>query len=117
VRRANLVVALLTGGALVYILRLVRLQRLRSKYALLWLMIAVLLLPVALAPSLLERLADLMDVGYAPSALFLLAIGFLFMVVVHFSWELSRLETKVRTLAEELALAQAAREDGEEQRP
>jgi hypothetical protein len=28
----------------------------------------------------------------------------LFLVVVHFSWELSRLETRVRKLAEELAL-------------
>jgi Uncharacterized conserved protein (DUF2304) len=34
----------------------------------------------------------------------LLAVGFLFLVVVHYSWELSRLENRTRTLAEELAL-------------
>ena len=36
-----------------------------------------------------------------------LAVGFLFFVVVHFSWELSRLESRVRTLAEEIALLRA----------
>ena len=35
------------------------------------------------------------------------AIAFLFVVIVHFSYELSRLEDRTRTLAEELALLRA----------
>jgi hypothetical protein len=38
-------------------------------------------------------------------------VGFLFLIVVHFSWELSRSEERVRTLAEELALLRAAQEE------
>lgn len=90
-----------------YIGRLVRLRQLRSKYALLWLTIGVLLLPVAAVPSLLDWVADRAGVDYAPALFALLAIAFLFLVVVHYSWELSRLETKVRTLAEEVALLRA----------
>ena len=103
----------LVGGLVVVVatLLLVRRQQLRSKYALLWLAIAAGLLPFAVAPSLIEHLADAMGVSYAPSALFLLAVGFLFAVVVHFSWELSRLERRVRELAEELALERARREE------
>jgi hypothetical protein len=41
---------------------------------------------------------------YSPTIFLLLAVGFLFLVVVHYSWELSRLENRTRTLAEELAL-------------
>jgi hypothetical protein len=33
-------------------------------------------------------------------------------VVVHYSWELSRLENRTRTLAEELALLRAQLEEG-----
>ncbi len=109
--RTNVIALLLAAAAIVYILRLVRLQQLRSKYALLWVAIAVVLLPFAIAPSLLEHVADITGIAYAPSALFLLTTGFLFAVVVHFSWELSRLETKVRALAEELALLRAERDD------
>jgi hypothetical protein len=41
----------------------------------------------------------------------LFAVGFLFVVVVHYSWELSRLENRTRTLAEELALLRAQLDD------
>ena len=43
----------------------------------------------------------------SPAILLLFAVGFLFLVVVHFSWELSRLENRTRSLAEELALLRA----------
>ena len=39
--------------------------------------------------------------------MFFAAIVFLFFVVVHFSWELSRLEERSRSLAEEVALLRA----------
>lgn len=102
--RAHVVAIAATLIAIAFILRLVRLRQLRSKYALLWLATAVLLLPLGLAPQLLEPIAGWVGVDYAPSAFLLLGLGYLFLIVVHFSWELSRLETRVRTLAEELAL-------------
>jgi hypothetical protein len=109
--RANVLVFLGTLAAVVYVLRLVRLEQLRSKYALLWTFIAALLLPLAAFPSLLDDVSDAIGIDYAPSTFFLAAVAFLFLVVVHFSWELSRLEVKVRKLAEELALLRADVED------
>lgn len=104
--RAHVLATAGTLVAIAFILRLVRLRQLRSKYALLWLATAVLLLPLGLAPQMLEPIATWLGVDYAPSAFMLLAIGYLFLIVVHFSWELSRLETRVRSLAEDLALLQ-----------
>ena len=98
---------ILTGATAVFILRLVRLRQLRSKYALLWLTIGVLMLPFAAFPGMLETLSDWVGVDYPPAMFLLLATGFLFLVVVHFSWELSRLESRTRTLAEEIALLRA----------
>ena len=45
----------------------------------------------------------------------ILSVGFLFLIVVHFSWEFSRSEERIRTLAEDLALLRAAHEELTEQ--
>ena len=102
--RARVLVLVATVAVVIWILRLVRAQHLRSKYALLWLVIALLLLPLGAFPELLEPLADAAGIDYAPTAFLLAALAFLFLVVVHLTRELSRLETRSRAVAEELAL-------------
>lgn len=94
-----------------FIFRLVRARQLRSKYALLWLVIGLLLLPLAAVPGVLNTVSDWLGVFYSPTIFLLVAVGFLFLVVVHYSWELSRLENRTRTLAEELALLRAQLDD------
>jgi len=115
--RAHVLAIVATFVAIAFILRLVRLRQLRSKYALLWLVTALLLLPLGIAPQLLEPIASWVGVDYAPTAFLVLGLGYLFLVVVHFSWELSRLETRVRLLAEELALLQHRVEVSETKQP
>ena len=109
--RTHVLVLILTIGTLVFIVRLLRRRELRSKYALLWLTIGALLLPLAAFPDLLETVADWLGIQYAPAAFLFLATGFLFFVVVHFSWELSRLEGRIRTLAEDVALLRTELEE------
>ncbi len=94
-----------------FIFRLVRARQLRSKYALLWLVIGLMLLPLAAVPGVLNTVSEWLGVFYSPTIFLLVAVGFLFVVVVHYSWELSRLENRTRTLAEELALLRAQLED------
>lgn len=104
---AHVFIFLGTAAAVVFILRLVRLRQLRGKYALLWTAVAVLLGVLAVFPGLFNRFAEVVGVYYPPALLLLLTTGFLFLVVIHFSWELSRLEERTRTLAEEVALLRA----------
>ena len=115
--RAHVLILVLTIGTVVLIVQLLRRRQLRSKYALLWLTIAVLLLPLAALPGLLEVVADWFGVQYAPAAFLFLAAGFLFFVVLQFSWELSRVDRRMRTLAEDVALLRTALEDAEQGRP
>jgi hypothetical protein len=70
-----------------------------------------MLLPLAAVPGVLNTLSDWLGVFYSPTIFLLVAVGFLFLVVVHYSWELSRLENRTRTLAEELALLRAQLDD------
>lgn len=102
--RAHLLVLVITFANLVFVLRLVRKGRLRAKYSILWLSVGGVLILLAAVPPLLDRFAEAVGIDYGPAAFFLVAISFLFLIAVHFSWELSRLEERTRILAEELAL-------------
>jgi len=50
------------------------------------------------------EVSDLFGISYPPATFMLLALSFLLILVLHFSWELSRLEDRTRSLAEEHAL-------------
>jgi hypothetical protein len=106
--RAHVFVVIVTLLSIVFIIRLVRSNRLRSKYSLLWIVVALALATVAVFPGLLDRVSRAAGVYYPPATFLLLAVGFLFLIVVHFSWEFSRSEERIRTLAEDVALLQAA---------
>jgi hypothetical protein len=96
-----------TVAALVFILRLVRRRQLGGKYAMLWTAVAVVLGVLAIWPGLLKSLSELVGVYYPPALFLLITTGFLFLIVIQFSWELSRNEDRTRTLAEEIALLRA----------
>ena len=65
---------------------------------------------LAVFPSLLDRVSHFLRIYYAPTTLFLVAIGFLLLVCIYFSYELSRLEERTRVLAEELAILRSEQE-------
>ena len=92
--------ATLTVLAVVVIVRLVRRQVLKAKYTVLWLTVGLVLAITASVPTLLDRVADLLGIWYQPTLFLLLAIGFLLLVAMHFSYEMSRLERRVRTTAD-----------------
>lgn len=111
--KAHLLLVVLSLGAIGFILRLVRREALKAKYALLWLTIGLGLLVMAAVPSLLDTVSGWLGVDYEPTVWIIAGLAFLFVLSVHFSWELSRLEDRARTLAEEVALLRKQIEDSE----
>jgi hypothetical protein len=105
--RAQLLVMAIVLFSLLFILRLVRQRKLKGKYALLWVGVGLFLLAFAIVPDVLVPIADWVGIAYEPAVFFLAAIAFLFLMVVHFSFELSRTEERTRILAEEIALLKA----------
>jgi hypothetical protein len=102
--KAHLAVLIVTLLSVGFILQLVRRRRLRAKYSILWLSIGVVLVGLAAWPKLLDNVSDWLGIDYGPATFLLGATTLLFLIVIHFSWELSRLEERTRSLAEELAL-------------
>ncbi len=105
--KAHLLVSIVTVFVLVLIIRFVRRRELRAKYAFLWLSVGLTMVVLAISPALLNRVSLALGIFYPPTTLFLAAIILLLLVAVHVSWELSRLEERTRTLAEELAILRA----------
>jgi hypothetical protein len=101
---AHLLVIVLAAAVIVFIVTLVRSRRLRAKYSVLWFSIGLGLAVLAIFPGVLVWVSDLFGIAYPPATFMLLALSFLLVLVLHFSWELSRLEDRTRTLAEEYAL-------------
>lgn len=92
----------------VVVAELLRRRQLREKYALLWLITGLLVIPAALFPSAFDRVATTLGVASGVSLVLFVAIVFLLLVTIHLSWELSSLEEETRTLAEEIALLKTA---------
>lgn len=105
--RAHVVIAVVTACAILFVLRMVRRRQLAGKYALLWMAAAVPLGVLAAFPGALSWVAERAGVFYPPALFLLVAVAFLFLIVVQFSYELSRLHERTRALAEEVALLRA----------
>ncbi|MFS8479077.1 MAG: DUF2304 domain-containing protein [Micromonosporaceae bacterium] len=102
--RLNMVTALAGLLVLGVILELLRRRRLREKYAMLWLAVGIVVLPLAFFPRLSDGAAAMLGVASGVSLVLFLGFLFLLLVCVHLSWEVSQLEEETRTLAEEFAL-------------
>jgi hypothetical protein len=95
---------LVTLTILAFVIRMVRRKTLQSKYSLLWLAIASGMVVLSIFPDAADRVTEELGVDYPPAAFLAVAVAFLFVVIVQYSWELSRLEERTRLLAEEVAL-------------
>lgn len=101
---------------LVLLFELLRRKHLREKYAILWVLVAIMTLFVAAVPQALFWLADLLGVAVPANLLFFVASMVLLGISVHHSHELGRLEDRSRTLAEEVALLRLRVDDAQGQR-
>ena len=102
--RIQVVAIIAASGLILVLLDLVRRRRLLERYALLWLFSAVILLALAVWRDLLADVADLIGVAYPPNALFLIAFGFVLVLLLHFSLAVSRMSDQIKVLAQRLAL-------------
>jgi hypothetical protein len=102
--RIQIVAIVAAGGLILVLLELVRRRSLLERYALLWLFSALVLLALAVWRDLLEQVASALGVAYPPNALFLIAFGFVLVLLLHFSLAVSRLSDQTKVLAQRLAL-------------
>jgi hypothetical protein len=98
---------------LLAILELVRRRRLLERYALVWLGSGVVILALAIWRGALTNLAKTLGIAYPPNALFVIAFGFVLLLLLHFSLAVSRLADQSKVLAQRLALLEERVHRGE----
>ena len=97
--------AVASFALLVIVFELIRSRRLRERYALLWLLTAVVMLALSLWRDGLNTIADWFGVEtYPPAVLFAVAALFVIVVLLHYSTVVSRLADQNTILAQRLAL-------------
>ena len=104
--RIQLVAILASLALFLIVFELVRRRRLMERYALLWMFSMIVLLGLSVWKHLLEELAETVGIYYAPSALFAIALGFISMLLLHFSLVISRLADQSKVLAQRVSLLQ-----------
>ena len=113
--RANYILGLVGSVfTLTLLFELLRRRRLREKYAVFWVLVALMTLVVALFPETLVSAAGLIGVKVPANLLFFVASMLLLGVSIHHSYELGRLEERTRTLAEEVGLMRLELEQAQE---
>jgi hypothetical protein len=91
-------------GLLVLVLELVRRRALMERYALLWMFSSLVILGLAVWQDALTQLARAMGIVSAPNALFLVAVGAILLLLLHFSAAMSRLTDQSKVLAQRQAI-------------
>ncbi|MDO5645855.1 MAG: DUF2304 domain-containing protein [Dermabacter sp.] len=95
---------ILAISTLVLVILMLRSRKLREKYAVLWLLVAVAVLVLALVPNLLEYAARFLGVSVPSNLLFAAAIFFLLCICLQLSLEVCKRDDETRVLSEEVAL-------------
>jgi hypothetical protein len=102
--RLQIVAIIGAVGLLLFVLELVRRRALMERYALLWLFSSLVILGLAVWDDALTRIARAMGIISAPNALFFVAVGFILVLLLHFSAAMSRLSDQSKVLAQRHAL-------------
>ncbi len=115
--RVQLVAVIVTIILLAFVLELVRRRQLVERYALIWMIAALALLVLAIWRGLLGDLADLLGIASPVNALFLIALGVTFLMLLHFSVVSSRLGEETKILAQEVGRLQQELRAAQDERP
>ena len=89
---------------LIAVLELVRRRRLREKYALLWILTAIVLLVLSVWRGAVTSIATALGVSYGPTVLFAVGALFVLVVLLHYSTVISALTDRTVALSQQLAI-------------
>ena len=116
--RIQILAIVASSALLLLVLEMVRRKAFLERYALLWLLSALVMLALSIWAGALKSLADLLGIAYPPNALFLVAFGFVLVLLLHFSLAVSKLSDQTKILVQRLALVEQQQQRGDgEQRP
>ncbi len=101
---AQILTIVIAVAAFVLVLFLVRTRRLKERFAVTWLIVGAGMVILALARPLLDRLSVSLGIQSGTTTVFLIAVLVILGIQLQLSVSLSRMEERLRDLAEAFAL-------------
>lgn len=93
------------------IIMLVRNNKLEEKYSILWIIFSVVIIILALNKGLLDSLANLVGIFYAPAMLFLVACIFIILFIIHLSMVVTKQNKQIIKLVQEVGILKEKMKD------
>lgn len=89
---------------ILFIINLVRKNKLDEKYSILWLIFSVIIFLLSIFPNIIEKVADIFNVFYAPILLLLFGIIVLGIYIIHITIVITKQNKMLVKLTQELAI-------------
>ena len=89
---------------IIFILNLVRKNKLDEKYSILWIFFSIIILLVSIFPEIIEKISNLVGVFYPPALLLLLAIIVIGAYIIHITMVITKQNKMIIKLTQELAI-------------
>lgn len=87
-----------------FIMYLIRSQRLKEEYSLLWIFFSLVFIVFSIWRDGLDYISEFLGVAYPPAALFMILLMAIFLILIEFSIIISKLAGKNKDLAQEIGL-------------
>lgn len=97
-----------------FIMYLIRSQRLKEEYSLLWIFFSLVFMVFSFWRGGLDYISAFLGVAYPPAALFMILLMAIFLILIEFSIIISKLSDKNKSLAQEIGLLKHRLENLEE---
>lgn len=89
---------------LLFIIRLIQKNKLLERYSLFWILFALILIGLSITPYTIEKIANILDIKYAPSVLFIFGMIYIVIYSLHLTILFSKQSQKILKLTQELTL-------------
>ncbi len=103
--------ALFTLIIIIFIINLIRKNRLNLKYSLVWLFTTTIMLIISLIPNFLEKIAHLLGFELVSNMIFVMGILLLLLVTISLTVIVSGQSDKIRLLIQEVSILKKEKED------
>lgn len=104
IEKLSLVLLLFCFSLLAAIFMLIRKDRLKTQHALLFIILAIPLIPLSVSKKLQNSISEMLGIHYPPTAFFLFGFAFIVIILLYFMVAISQLSTQNKILAREVAL-------------
>ena len=102
----RVVLILASLGTVIFMMRRIRQSKIQIEDTLFWVGFSALLLILSIFPIVAEWLAQLLGIASTVNFIFLFMIFVLLLKVFHLTIKLSQVETKMKTLAQKIAVSE-----------